>query len=210
MDYKVITLSIDHSLSNSYCLVNSQNECLLFDLGYNKDDYIEKYLEKHDYKCLGLFLTHGHYDHILGINYLSLPQNFPIYISSNDYRCLFDPKYNLTSYLDKIVTIDEKYKINELEEGKMSIKGFEFEVIATPFHTSGSLCFYFEKEKIMFSGDTLFKLGIGRMDLPGNERKMVYSSLDKIKKLDKETLIYPGHGSSTRLEDELKFNPYLK
>lgn len=210
MDYKVITLSIDHSLANTYCLVNKANECLLFDLGYNNDDYIEKYLSKHNYTCLGLFLTHGHYDHILGINSLSLPQKFPIYISKNDYKCLFDPKFNLTSFLDNPVTIDEKYVINELEEGKMSFKGFDFEVIATPFHTSGSVCFYFGNEKILFSGDTLFKLGIGRMDLPGNERKMVSSSLDKIKKLDEGTMVYPGHGPLTRLEGELKFNPYLK
>lgn len=210
MPIKVIQLSLEQNLATTYCLANESKQCILFDLGYNKNDYIENYLAKHEYTCLGLFLTHGHYDHILGINKLSLPQKFPIYIYEDDYRCLEDPKYSLTSYLDNIEIIKQGIKVDCLKEGEIKVGDFEFEVIATPFHTLGSVCYYFKKDKILISGDSLFKLSIGRMDLPGNAKEMLDSSLNKIRQLDKECIVYPGHGPITKLENELKFNPYLR
>ncbi|HBM70051.1 MAG TPA: hypothetical protein DEF61_00590 [Firmicutes bacterium] len=209
--YKVITLNRSPELGITYCLVNQNNQCLIFDLGYNKSDYIEEYLKKHGYNCLGLLLTHGHYDHIMGLNELKTPQKFPVYISKDDYRCLYSPKYNLSSFLDgEQLIIKDELRINEIEEGHLTLGDFIFEVIATPFHTKGSICFLFEKEKILFSGDTLFHLGIGRMDLPGNEAKEVNNSLEKLKRLDPLVKIYPGHGSNSSIGNELKYNPYFR
>lgn len=208
--YKVITLNHSPDLGITYCLVNPNKQCLLFDLGYNENDYIEDYLNKHEYNCLGLFLTHGHYDHIEGLNELKTPQRFPIYISKADYRCLYSPKYNLSSYLGDQLIIKDDLKVNEIEDSHLKVGDFELEVIETPFHTEGSVCYLFKEEKILFSGDTLFHLGIGRMDLPGNDSKEVNRSLDKLKGLDPLIKVYPGHGSSSTIGNELNFNPYFK
>ena len=88
--------------------------------------------------------------------------------------------------------------------------GFEIKVIATPFHTVGSVCYYLDSEKALFSGDTLFFSTIGRTDLPTGSNKTVESSLSKLKCLPDGVKVYPGHGACTSLDREKKYNSYLK
>ena len=94
------------------------------------------------------------------------------------------------------------YDYSNLKEGINNIDKFEFEVIYTPGHTNDSICIYFKKEKIMFTGDFIFKDGIGRTDLGGNEIDMI-TSINKIA-IYPNVKIYPGHGESSYLKDELK------
>ena len=94
------------------------------------------------------------------------------------------------------------YDFNNLKEGINNIDKFSFEVINTPGHTNDSICIYFEEEKIMFTGDFIFKDGIGRTDLGGNDLDMI-KSIDKISKYP-NIKIYPGHGESSYLQEELK------
>ena len=94
------------------------------------------------------------------------------------------------------------YDINNLSEGINNISKFKFEVIYTPGHTFDSICLYFKEDNIMFTGDFLFKDGIGRTDLGGNEIDL-YNSLNKIKKYDKDIIIYPGHGEDSILGIEV-------
>lgn len=100
------------------------------------------------------------------------------------------------------------YDGSNTEETLYHIEDFSFEVIKTPGHTKDSISFYFEKEKRMFVGDFLFYHSIGRMDLGGNEEDMIHS-LKKISIYPKETILYPGHGRSTSLKEELSNNPFL-
>ncbi len=86
---------------------------------------------------------------------------------------------------------------------------FEFKIIETKGHTEDSISFYFEKEKIMFTGDFIFKGTIGRTDLDTGNIKEMKQSIENIKKYPKETIIYPGHGEKTTLENEIKNNPYF-
>ena len=107
-------------------------------------------------------------------------------------------------HFDHIGALDvlkDKYK---LEENNYNIKGFDFEVIDTPGHTSDSKTYYFKKDNIMFVGDFLFKNGIGRMDLPTGNANDMTKSLDKIFKYPMNTIICPGHGDVSTLEDEYR------
>lgn len=98
------------------------------------------------------------------------------------------------------------YKINE---ENISIDKFKFKIIKTPGHTSDSITFYFEENNLMFVGDFVFKNSIGRTDLPtGNDIEMD-NSINKIKTYDKNTILYPGHGESTTIDDEIKNNYFF-
>jgi len=94
--------------------------------------------------------------------------------------------------------------INNLEEKEYNIDNFKFEVIYTPGHKEDCITIYFKEENIMFTGDFLFKDAIGRIDLPGGNYNDMLNSLNKIKEYDKNIKIYPGHGDSTYLKDEIR------
>ena len=82
------------------------------------------------------------------------------------------------------------------------IRAFKFNIIHTPGHTPSSICFYFKQEKIIFTGDTLFKRGIGRYDFSYSSKKDLKKSLKKLLKLPEDTVVYPGHGENTTIKDE--------
>ena len=107
------------------------------------------------------------------------------------------------------VKVTNKYLLDDEDEINFG-NGLLFKVIETPFHTSGSVCFLYEKEKAIFTGDTLFKNSIGRTDLPTGNERLVKNSLEKLKKLDQSIKVYPGHGDETTLKREFENNPYLK
>lgn len=100
---------------------------------------------------------------------------------------------------DKRLILD----ISNLAEKEYNISDFKFKVIYTPGHKEDSITIYFEEEKIMFTGDFIFKGAIGRMDLPGGNYNSMLDSLNKIRKYDKDIIIYPGHGDSTILKEEI-------
>lgn len=131
-----------------------------------------------DKNIIGILITHRHFDHVDSLGELVSRYHYPVY----DYH--------------------------NLREGNNKIGSFSFEAIYTPGHTSDSMCYYFMSDKVMFTGDFLFKGSIGRCDLGGNEEDMV-NSIDKIKKYDDDIVIYPGHGESSILLYEKKYNPYL-
>ena len=103
------------------------------------------------------------------------------------------------NYLDKKLILDK----NNLEEKEYKIDNFNFEIIYTPGHKEDLICIYFKEEKIMFTGDFIFKGGIGRTDLEGGSPIEMINSLNKIKKYDKDIILYPGHGESTTLLNEI-------
>lgn len=128
----------------------------------------------------GIIVTHYHFDHIGALDKIK-----------NKYKV-------------------EVYDINNLLEKEYDINGFIFDVIYTKGHHETCITLYFKKEKIMFTGDFLFKESIGRTDLETGNNKDMKESLEKIKKYPKEITIYPGHGDKSTLEYEFKNNYYLK
>lgn len=116
-----------------------------------------------------------------------------------------------TSALDNMIDYyhPNVYSHNNLSEGKMSIEGFNFEVIYTPGHTSDSVSYYFYEYRLMFVGDFIFKGTVGRMDMPTGSMIDMRNSLRKIYNYDERIKLFPGHGEETYLRDEKRLNQYF-
>jgi Zn-dependent hydrolases, including glyoxylases len=133
-------------------------------------------------------------------------------MSSEDIPCLEDPFLNGSESfkLAKHILIQDIKPYAVDDEDEIRLSSFLFKVIATPFHTEGSICFYLPKEKALFSGDTLFHLSVGRTDLPGGCERFKASSLRKLLMLPDETTVYPGHEGNTTIGKERIYNPELE
>lgn len=116
----------------------------------------------------------------------------------------FDHVGALSSFKDVLV-----YKYDNLEEKKYKIGNFVFEVLYTKGHSDDSVSFYFYDDGVMFTGDFVFLNSIGRTDLETGNDFLMFQSIKKLKKYPKDTILYPGHGDSTTLGDEIKNNPFF-
>ena len=157
-------------------------------------------------KPVAILLTHGHFDHILGADGLRMQYGIPIYVHEREEALMGDGAYNLSSMWAETYTLkaDKTVKDQELLE----LAGFTIEVIHTPGHTIGSCCYYIKEQNTLISGDTLFYRSVGRTDFPTSRtRSLILSIKDKLFILPDDTLVYPGHGESTTIEDEKIYNP---
>lgn len=153
-------------------------------------------------------LTHGHFDHIIGVEEVVRLTGAPLLIHTEDASILNDPFYNGSLYIGGEITVSTKP--NLLNDGDLiSFGNCSFTVIHTPGHTRGGIVLY-DKESILISGDTLFKQSVGRWDLPGGDYEILSRSLKKLVSLISDNaIIYPGHGPSTLMSYEKKHNNYL-
>ncbi len=149
-----------------------------------------------------IYLTHCHGDHILGVSELKNALGGKILIHRDDSDGLNNPQINLTPYIGVgEIELEADYRIDG--EDLIHLGNLEFKVLHTPGHTQGSTCLYCEKEKCLFSGDTIFRGTWGRTDLPTSNREAILKSIEeKIMILPDETIVYPGHGMMTMLKDE--------
>ena len=192
--------SKDELIANSYLAIDSKKNCVLIDPSCKYDGIIN-FIKNNKLTLKAVLLTHGHFDHIKGLKLYMDAFNMPIYIDFNDVELLNDPKKNCSILCNDYFQIDcqplmvtDKEILNILEE--------PIEVIETPYHTMGSVCYLFRDSGILFSGDTIFKMFLGRDDLPTSDRSLRKSSLDKLAVLDDDIKIYPGHGNSTTILNE--------
>ena len=199
----------DELCSNSYVVGEKGGPFLLIDIGSDSSRIID-YIKENHTTCLGVLLTHGHFDHFKGLKKFLEQYNATVFIDENDLKLLSDTRLNCSKMCGENVTIDldNIYLLSDEDEINF-INKYYVKVIETPFHTDGSVCYLCEKENALFTGDTLFKGSIGRTDLPNGKARLIKPSLEKLKKLDPKLVVYPGHGDSTTLEKELKENIYL-
>lgn len=197
--------------ANTYIIGKIGSFCLVVDLGSTSKEIYE-YIDNHYDRCLGVLLTHAHFDHIRGLTKFLRHFNYdiPVYLSEADLPLLTDS----TSNFSKSQGEDVKVNIDPVtvKDGDELVfkKEMHVKVIATPFHTEGSVCYLFDDDNALFSGDTLFKDSIGRSDLATSDPDKVIPSLKKLMKLRDTLVVYPGHGDITRLGEEKKNNPFLK
>ncbi len=207
----IVRLNFSPDACNTYILGKEGKPCLVFDVGQEAGERVLSYARKHHQgKILGIFITHGHFDHFGGLNEEDGFLNCPWFLPSEDLDAFFDPEFNVSPLLglgeQKLREDHQPYPFED--EDEITLGESKIVCIHTPFHTQGSYCFYLPGEEALISGDTLFRLGVGRTDLRGARPRLMGESLDKLRKLPMGTKVYPGHGPLTTLEYEFAHNPY--
>ena len=144
-------------------------------------------------------LTHGHFDHMLAAEELQKRTGVPVYVHPLDAPMLSDA--SLSAYNPEVSSLPQPGHIACTAYPESL---FGFRVLHTPGHTPGSVCLYHEGEKVLFSGDTLFRAGFGRTDLAGGSMHQLLSSLRTLLALPRDVRVYPGHGESTTIDEECR------
>lgn len=188
-------------LDENIYLLSKKQDCLLIDPGGDNISEVVSYIKENKLNLLAILVTHGHFDHILSTNELLDNFDVPIYIGKEDKEKLYDPSISLARIFNGTeYVINKDAKIVELNDNDVIFD--DITVLHTPGHTSGSVCYYIESDKIIFTGDTLFKMAYGRVDFPTGDSYKMRDSLNRLLKLDSDIIVYPGHGDSTTIGEE--------
>lgn len=209
MSLKIDTIITGPVDCNTYLVYEEgSNNCFIVDPA--DFELINSHLEKQGLNVTDILLTHGHYDHILAVAELKSRYNAKVYIHAKDSDCLYNNKVNLSIFCGAEV---EPTKADvELQDGdKLFAAGIEIETLHTPGHTMGCACYILPRHRIIFSGDTLFRLSVGRTDLYGASNEQLEDSLlNKLYALEGDYRVMPGHMRETTLAFERANNPYTK
>ncbi|MFV0394384.1 MAG: MBL fold metallo-hydrolase [Coprobacillaceae bacterium] len=202
---KVKKLILGNMQTNAYIINNDKKECLIIDPGAIEKKVVN-YIESEELHVFAILLTHGHFDHIGAVDYLYNKYQCPIYIHGEDIPMLKEAKLNLSVF-------EQPFILNApVIEASLDMELIDFHIkwLHLPGHTPGSSMLYFVNENIVFSGDVLFKGSIGRFDFPLSSHHDTKQTLLKIKDMEIEAAVYPGHGEATTLSEEKHNNPYLQ
>lgn len=170
-------------------------------------EYLKTEIADKNLKPMMIIATHGHFDHLMAVTDLVLSYNLPFFCSRKDEFLVKNLVSSTQHFLN--ITPDPAPQITHYLDKKTKIKlgNISFKILETPGHTPGSICLYLPKEKIIFTGDTIFGYGIvGRTDLSYSSKMDLEKSLAKILLLPQDTLLYPGHGKSSIIAKELFFH----
>jgi len=210
---KILTYPLGELQANCYFLVQDK-DCLIIDAGDSADFILEE-ISRNNLTVTAILATHGHFDHVMAVGELQASLNVPLYISEMDRFLLDRVEQTAKHFLSHIPEMLPITNTTDLVAGTLRIpdfakattggKNFELRTIQAPGHTPGSVCFYIPEENALFTGDALFKDGIGRYDFSYSNKKELFASIKHIMKtLPGVTVIYPGHGESSMLEEEGK------
>lgn len=198
--------------TNCYCVRNSKDgkECLIIDPGLEPEPLVLM-LKQNGYTPADILLTHGHVDHIGGVE--TLRQHWPgirVSIHEDDAGMLVDPAGNLSLMAGSMVQARPADVLLDSENVYYQAAGLRFQILHTPGHSPGSICLYCAQDHILFAGDTLFCGSVGRSDFPGGSHETLIAMIhEKLLILPEQTKVYTGHGPATTIGNEKKFNPFL-
>lgn len=180
-------------------LRDGRDDCVVIDPG---DEYPKLKRALEGRSVAAILLTHGHFDHIMAVGPMAVDTHAPVYVGRDDMEMLNNAALNGRAGLMGITHMDGP-AIEAAPYGeKLSAAGLDFMVLPTPGHSRGSVCLYLPDEAVLFSGDTLFQAGFGRMDLYGGSPAQMRDSLRRLFALPPETRVYPGHGMATTIGEE--------
>lgn len=207
MSLKIGNMVIGYIQTNCYFVYDDdKKEAIVFDPAADGEGIYDA-LNKHDIKVVAIFLTHGHFDHIMGCNELRDKAGVKVYASKLEDNLLKSAHLNASDQIGRSYTVNADILLDDGEV--VDVQGIKVKMISTPGHTEGSCCYYFEEDGILVAGDTLFAGSCGRTDLPtGSGGALDRSLKEKLMRLPDEVKVYPGHGESTTIGYERKHNPF--
>ncbi len=171
---------------------------------------IEAMIARYNLKPVAVLLTHGHFDHMLAADAVRKRYGIKVYAGNEERLVMNSSSSNLSlPFTGDGMTFeaDEYFKPGE----ELELAGFRIGTISVPGHTIGSVCYYFEEQKVLFSGDTLFAGSVGRSDFPtGNEGQLIRAIKSGLMSLPDDVKVYPGHGESTTIGYERVNNPFIQ
>lgn len=207
-------IHIEHFTFNAFqertlILWDNDGICAFVDPGFStaaERDKMTGFITGKNLKPACIMLTHAHFDHIYGVAELANTYNIPIYMHPREKHTI-----EVTNpYLCKAFGLPEPQAFEAEGTPCIKVGSLEFEVIETPGHTPGGVCFLERNEKVLISGDTLFAGAIGRTDHPGGDYDLLMKSIfEKLMCLDGDITVIPGHGPDTSIADERMTNPFL-
>ena len=185
---------------NAYIVFREgRDDCVVVDPG---DQYPKLKYAVGEKRVGAILLTHGHFDHILAVGEMARETGAPTYIAEGDMEMLNDPELNGYQSLMGRVQMEGPLLRAQPYGASLQVCGLDIRVLPTPGHSRGSVCLYLPGEAALFSGDTLFRAGYGRMDLHGGSVSDMRDSLMKLFQLPPQTRVYPGHGDPTTIGEE--------
>lgn len=202
---RIYTLQVGEIGTNCYLAASDAGNAAIVDPGA-EPERIAAALTQYSLTPAFILLTHGHFDHIGAAEALRQWYHIPLYVHAADAELLSDPAKNGgKGLMGREVTADYDHLL--VDGDRIPLDELEFQVIHTPGHTKGSVCF--AADGLLLTGDTLFCRGIGRTDLYGGSFPEIRRSLSRLAALEGDRRVFPGHGPATTLDAERAENPYL-
>ncbi|MBQ8109859.1 MAG: MBL fold metallo-hydrolase [Clostridia bacterium] len=185
---------------NAYVVsVAGRRDCAVIDPG---DDFPALKRAVGERQLGAILLTHGHFDHILGAGPLARETGAPVYVAAEDAEMLGDARLNGYAHLMGVHEMPGPALQPRAYGERLSVCGMTFDILRTPGHSKGSVCLYLAGEGVLFSGDTLFCAGYGRLDLHGGDAGAMLQSLKALFELPGGVKVLSGHGEATTIGEE--------
>jgi glyoxylase-like metal-dependent hydrolase (beta-lactamase superfamily II) len=207
-----LALTFNPFQENTYLIWTDNKKAVIVDpgcFGRDEETILVQHVEAHDLTLEAIWLTHAHIDHILGLDFCLRKWNLPFFIHEmemNGFRAteVYAPNYGFQSFR---LPVQAPIFYEEME---ISLENERFKILFVPGHSSGHVAFYHPHSSQIWAGDVLFRQSIGRTDLPGGNFEVLSQSIiNQLYTLHQGTVVFPGHGPSTEIGFEMKFNPFV-
>lgn len=198
---KIKSFTVGLFQTNMYILSNEHHEAWLIDPACQtpaEQQAIHQYTAREQLSVRAIIATHGHLDHLWGAAWAAEQYQLPVLIDEADIPMAKAMQTQYDMFGMRTTAVD--FPIQALNEQSLSLPSMT--IIRTPGHTQGSVCLYHAQQGILLSGDTLFRCGYGRTDLPGGNTSQLFASLERLSTLPPTTQVFPGHGEYTTIGAE--------